>query len=49
MQITGIRQIGSPVIVDPSGNDNPDDNVDNYLSVRIHITPWAVRKQSVIL
>lgn len=49
IEITGIRQIGSPVIVDPSGNDNPDDNVDNYLSVRIHITPWAVRKQEVEL
>lgn len=49
IKITGIRQIGSPVIVDPSGNDNPDDNVDNYLSVRIHITPWAVRKQEVEL
>ena len=49
IKITGIRQIGSPVIVDPSGNDNPDDNVDNYLSVKIHITPWAVRKQSVEL
>ena len=47
IEITGIRQIGSPVIVTPS--TYPDDNVDNYLSVKIHITPWAVRKQSVIL
>lgn len=47
IEITGIRQIGSPVIVTPS--TDPDDNVDNYLSVKIHITPWAVRKQSVIL
>lgn len=49
IDITGIRQIGSPVIVDPSGDNNPDDNVDNYLSVKIHITPWAVRKQEVEL
>ncbi len=49
IEITGIRQIGSPVIVDPSGDNNPDDNVDNYLSVKIHITPWAVRKQNVEL
>lgn len=49
IKITGIRQIGSPVIVDPSGDNNPDDNVDNYLSVKIHITPWAVRKQNVEL
>lgn len=47
IEITGIRQIGSPVIITPS--TDPDDNVDNYLSVKIHITPWAVRKQSVIL
>lgn len=47
IEITDIRQIGSPVIVTPS--TDPDDNVDNYLSVKIHITPWAVRKQSVIL
>lgn len=49
IEITGIRQIGSPVPVDPSTDPDPDDNVDNYLSVKIHITPWAVRKQSVIL
>ena len=49
IEITGIRQIGSPVIVDPTGDTNPDDNVDNYLSVKIHITPWAVRKQEVEL
>ena len=49
IEITGIRQIGSPVPVDPSTDPDPDDNVDNYLSVKIHITPWALRKQSVEL
>ena len=51
IEITGIRQIGSPVPVDPSTDPDPDpdDNVDNYLSVKIHITPWAVRKQEVEL
>ena len=52
IELTGIRQIGSPTTINPgtgTGGDNPDDNVDNYLSVKIHITPWAVRKQSVIL
>lgn len=49
IEITGIRQIGSPTIDGPVGGDDPDDNVENYLSVRIHITPWAVRKQSVEL
>ena len=49
IQITGIRQIGSPTISGPVGGGDPDDNVDNYLSVKIHITPWAVRNQSVEL
>ncbi len=52
IELTGIRQIGSPTTINPgtgTGGDNPDDNVDNYLSVKIHITPWAVREQSVIL
>ena len=52
IELTGIRQIGSPTTINPgtgTGGDNPDDNVDNYLSVKIHITPWAVRKQSVEL
>ncbi len=52
IELTGIRQIGSPTTINPgtgTGGDNPDDNVDNYLSVKIHITPWAVRKQEVEL
>lgn len=47
VEIQGISQIGSPVVVTPG--DTPDDKVNNYLSVRIHILPWAVRKQTVIL
>lgn len=49
IEITGIRQIGSPTISGPVGGGDPDDNVDNYLSVKIHITPWAVREQKVEL
>ena len=52
IEIKSIRQIGSPTTINPgtgTGGDNPDDNVDNYLSVKIHITPWAVRNQSVDL
>lgn len=49
IEITGIRQIGSPTISGPVGGGDPDDNVDNYLSVKIHITPWAVRDQKVEL
>ncbi len=52
IELTGIRQIGSPTTINPgtgTGGGDPDDNVDNYLSVKIHITPWAVRKQNVEL
>lgn len=49
VEISGISQIGSPIVIDPSTPDNPDDSVNNYLSVKIHILPWAVRKQSEVL
>lgn len=61
IDVEGIRQIGSPVVPPvPGGNnpedpdypsdpDTPDDTVDNFLKVKINITPWAIRKQSVIL
>lgn len=52
IELSAIRQIGSPTPINPgtgTGGDNPDDNVDNYLSVKIHITPWAVREQDVEL
>ena len=47
VEITGISQIGSPIVITPG--DTPDDKVNNYLSVRIHILPWAVRHQQEIL
>ena len=47
ISLTGVRKIGKPVPVVPDGT--PDDEVENYLSVEIHITPWAKRTQSVVL
>lgn len=47
LQITGIRNIGSPVV--PPLTDVPDDSVENYLSVRINILPWAVRLQGGVV
>ncbi len=47
IDIQGISQIGDPIVVTPG--DTPDDKVKNYISVKIHILPWAVREQSVIL
>lgn len=47
IQISGINQIGDPIVVTPG--ETPDDKTRNYLSVKIHILPWALRTQSEIL
>lgn len=55
IDVDGIKKIGQPLPGDPSvpGDpffpDTPDDEVENYIAVKIHVTPWALRKQSVIL
>lgn len=46
----GSPEPGQPTNPDnPWTPDNPDDEVENYIAVKIHITPWALRKQRVIL
>lgn len=47
IEISGISQIGDPIVVTPG--ETPDDKTRNYLSVKIHILPWALRTQSEIL
>lgn len=47
IEISGINQIGDPIVVTPG--ETPDDKTRNYLSVKIHILPWALRTQSEIL
>lgn len=47
IEISGINQIGDPIVVTPG--ETPDDKTKNYLSVKIHILPWALRTQSEIL
>lgn len=60
IDVTGIRQIGSPVVppvpgkdptptTDPKDPDTSDDTVENFLKVKINITPWAIRKQTTVL
>lgn len=49
IKVTGVRAIGSSVIPDITNSDVPDDQVKNYISVKINITPWALRRQTVIL
>lgn len=45
--VDGVREIGDPVPRTPDGT--PDDELEKYISVKIHILPWAVRTQRVIL
>ena len=46
LEVTGIRHIGKPVPDDPGSE--PDDEVDKYISVKIHVMPWTIRTQSNI-
>lgn len=45
--IEGLNYVGESTI--PGLDDTPDDSVDNYISVRINILPWAKRTQSETL
>ena len=44
-----IGKIGTAEPVDPSvvTPDTPDDEVENYISVHVHIVPWVLRTQSI--
>lgn len=43
LEVTGIRTIGSAVI--PSRNDKYDDELNQYISVKINVLSWAKRTQ----
>ena len=51
LDIEAITKIGSATPEDPSKTtpDTPDDEIENYISVHVHIVPWVLRSQSVIL
>ena len=51
LEINGVTKIGSATPEDPSkiNPDTPDDEIENYISVHVHIVPWVLRSQSVIL
>ena len=48
VEVTAFNKLGSPV--DPSGNiekpDTPDDNLEQFISAKIHVLSWAKRTQS---
>lgn len=47
LQIAGVSAIGSSVV--PPLNDDPDDNISNYMSVHVNILPWVKRQQTGIV
>lgn len=49
LSIDKIGKIGTAEPVDPSKTtpDTPDDEIENYISVHVHIVPWVLRSQSV--
>ena len=51
LSIDKIGKIGTAEPVDPSKTtpDTPDDEIENFISVHVHILPWVLREQSVNL
>lgn len=50
LTIDKVMHIGTaePIDVSAEGNKNiPDDQIENYLAVHVHIIPWVIRNQSV--
>ena len=49
LSVDKIGKIGTAEPVDPSTTtpDTPDDEIENYISVHVHIVPWVLRTQSV--
>lgn len=49
LSIDKIGKIGSAEPVNPSVTtpDTPDDEIENFISVHVHIVPWVLRSQSI--
>ena len=49
LSIDKIGKIGTAEPVDPSTTtpDTPDDEIENFISVHVHIVPWVLRTQAV--
>ena len=43
--VDAFKKIGSPVIPPVTNDPTPDDHLDDYISVRIHVLSWAKRTQ----
>ena len=49
LEVESLNKIGTaePINVSTTGPDTPDDQIENYISVHVHIVPWVVRTQKV--
>ena len=49
LEVESINKIGTaePINVSTTHPDTPDDQIENYISVHVHIVPWVVRTQKV--
>ena len=50
LEVSGVKHIGTAEPVDVKNLvTNPDDEIENYISIHVHILPWVIRNQDVIL
>jgi hypothetical protein len=49
LEVTGVKHIGTAEPVDVTKQDIPDDEIENYISIHVHILPWVLRNQDVVL
>ena len=49
IEVNGVSAIGSATVPNVNDDTTPDDEVENYISVKINLLSWAKRKQSVTL
>ena len=49
LTISDVKKIGTAEPVDVRADPTPDDEIENYISVHVHILPWVIRNQDVVL
>ena len=49
LEVTGITALGEPVVPSVDKDDSADDELYNYIAVRINVLSWAKRQQKVEL
>ena len=49
LSVDAVNHIGTaePLDVSGDGKNTPDDEIENFISVHVHIVPWVLRNQSI--